>query len=71
MSELLCYFDPDENRCRCVAEKGCHETCKFFHPTGNGRPCSHLRPDTAGGCDNRYAQFEAYAATLKMKGESL
>lgn len=63
--ELLCYFDCDENRCKCVAEKGRHENCKFFYPTGNGRPCSHLRPDTDGGCDNRYAQWEAYSAALK------
>jgi hypothetical protein len=65
IQELYCYYDLDENRCKCGAKKNEHENCIRFLPTGNGRPCSHLRPDTGGGCDNAYACFEAYANSLK------
>ncbi len=65
IQELFCYFDLDKNICCCGAKGGEHEACTRHFPTSNGRPCSHLRPDQSGRCDNAYACFEAYALTMK------
>jgi hypothetical protein len=60
------YFDPDENRTKCVAKKSEHEYCKKYMPCNNGRPCGHYRSDLGGGCDNASIQFDAWKAALKL-----
>jgi hypothetical protein len=67
--ECYGYYDTDEGRTKCIAEKGSHESCKKYMPCSNGRPCGCYRPDLNGGCDNASIQFEAYSAAIKIETE--
>jgi hypothetical protein len=61
--ECFCYYEHPVSRCG-AKTKDQRGDCKFYLPNRIG-DCAHLCCDSDNMCDNRYANFEAYAILIK------